>query len=130
MENKNKKILIVDDDEYYVKSTCTLLKHEGYNVITALDGSKGLELAEKEHPDLMILDVMMAYNTEGMDISRKVPEMPELKNMKVIMVTGITREMNLPFKLEADESWLPVDTVLEKPVAPEKLLKEIKERLS
>jgi len=129
MENIKKKILIVDDDKYFVQSVHALLNSEGYEVLEAYNGKEGLDIAIKERPDLMILDVMMTHDTEGFEISRKVPETPELRDMKVIMVTGITSEMNLPFKFEPDKSWLPVDSILEKPVPPDKLLKEIKDRL-
>ena len=124
-----KKILIVDDDADFVQSVQYLLEAEGYTVLKAYNGMEGLALAKEEHPDLMILDVMMTSSTEGLEVSRKIPETPELKNIQVIMVTGITKEMNLPFKLEPDESWLPVDSIMEKPIDHKKLLKEINERL-
>ena len=128
MANK-KRILIVDDDVNFVESNKDLLEASGYAVIFAHDGTSGLELAKKEKPDLMILDVMMATNTEGFEISRKIPETPELRKMPVLMVTGIRREMNLPFGFEPDETWLPVNSVFEKPIEPETLLEEIKKRI-
>lgn len=126
---KPKKILIVDDDPDFVESIKTLLETSGYSVVTAFDGTSGLAMAKKERPNLMILDVMMASNTEGFEVSRKIPETPELRNMPVILVTGITKEMHLPFKFEPDASWLPVDSVMEKPIQPDKLLARIAERL-
>ncbi|HPF99979.1 MAG TPA: response regulator [Kiritimatiellia bacterium] len=128
MANK-KRILIVDDDVNFVESNKDLLEASGYEVIFAHDGASGLEMAKKEKPDLMILDVMMATNTEGFEISRKIPETPELRKMPVIMVTGIRREMNLPFGFEPDDTWLPVSSLFEKPMDPEKLLEEIKKRI-
>ncbi len=129
MENRKPTILIVDDDHEFVQSVEDLLLTEDYNVLKAHDGDSGLELALKERPDVMILDVMMTHDTEGIEVSRKILETPELKGMPIIMVTGIMSEMNLPFKFEPDETWLPVSTLLEKPVAPQKLLAEIKQRL-
>ncbi len=125
-----KKILIVDDDSAFVESNKELLEAEGYEVITASNGSEGLEKANKEQPDLMILDVMMATETEGFEVSRKIPQNKNLKNMKVLLVTGIRSALKLPFGFEPDATWLPVDTVLEKPIAPESLLAEIKKRLA
>ena len=127
--DKQKRILIVDDDSDFVQSVGDVLESEGYEVLKAYNGEDGLALAKREQPDLMILDVMMAHETEGFEISRKIPETPELQAMQIIMVTGITKEMKLPFKFEPDESWLPVNAVLEKPVTPETLLKKIKDRL-
>jgi DNA-binding response OmpR family regulator len=129
MANQKHRILIVDDDVDYVESNKELLEANGYEALTAHNGKAGLELAKKEKPDLMILDVMMATNTEGFETSRKISEAPELQNMKVLLVTGVRREMDLPFKVEPDDTWLPVDKVFEKPIEPQLLLDEIKKRI-
>ena len=52
----------------------------------------------------MILDVMMATHTEGFEVARKIPETPELKHMHVLLVTGVTKDMHLPFGFEPDET--------------------------
>ncbi len=127
--SKPKTVLIVDDDRDFTESNKDLLEAHGYRVLVAHDGHAGLALAKKEKPNLMILDVMMATDTEGFEISRKIPHTPELKNMPVVMVTGIRKEKQLPFKFEPDGTWLPVDSVFEKPIEPAKLLAEIKKRI-
>ncbi len=124
-----KTILLVDDDVDFVESNKDLLEAYGYRVLVANDGASGLELAKKEQPDAMILDVMMATNTEGFEIARKIPELPELQKMHVLLVTGISQDMHLPFDFGPDETWLPVDRVLEKPIAPARLLSEIQKVL-
>ncbi len=126
----SKKILLVDDDVDFVESNKDLLEAQGYTVIAAYDGESGLEMAKRERPDLMLLDVMMAHDTEGFEISRKIPENPELKDMSVILVTGVRKEKDLTYSFEPDETWLPVDKILEKPVPPEKLLEEVKRELN
>ncbi len=128
--NDNKTILLVDDDRDFVQSNVDLLEAEGYNVLTAFDGASGFELAKEKKPDLMILDVMMATKTEGFEISRKIPNTPELQNTKVLLVTGIRNDMHLPFGFEKDKSWLPVEEIFEKPIAPAQLLEEIKKLLN
>ena len=122
----SKKILIVDDNKEFVESTKDLLEAAGYEVVVAYDGDSGLETAKAVRPDLMILDVMMTHDTEGFEVSRKIPETPELRHMPVLLVTGIRHDKGLPYSFQPDETWLPVDKVLEKPVPPEKLLEEIK----
>ncbi len=126
----SRRILIVDDDREFVESNKDLLEAEGYTVLTAYDGASGFAMAVREKPDLMILDVMMATNTEGFEISRKIPKTPELRDMPVILLTGIRRAMNLPFRFEPDATWLPVESVLEKPVPPPQLLEEVRKRLA
>ena len=125
MPEKQKTILLVDDDRDFVESNKDLLEAQGYRILTAYDGKSGLETALRERPDLMILDVMMASDTEGFEVSRKIPEKPELRNMRVLLVTGIRRAMHLPFGFEPDESWLPVSDILEKPIVPERLIERI-----
>ena len=125
-----KTILIVDDDPDFVESNKDLLEAYGYTVHSAPDGTQGLELARQIKPDVMILDVMMATHTEGFEIARKIPDQPELRNLRVLLVTGVTKDMHLPFGFEPDTSWLPVDRVLEKPIAPSRLLSEIQKVLA
>ncbi len=130
MTKETKTILLVDDDVEFTDATQALLASEGYQVNAVNDGSEGLERAVADRPDLMILDVMMATDTEGFDICRQVREKPELNGMPVIMLTGIRRAMNLPFRFEPEEERLPARKVLEKPVPPEVLLKEVDEILN
>ncbi len=118
-------ILIVDDDVDFAQSNIDLLESFGYEVHVAHDGKSGLELAKKILPDLMILDVMMATDTEGFEVARKIPESRELKHMKVLLVTGIERALHLPEGLKPDDTWLPVDGILDKPIPPGRLIKEI-----
>lgn len=125
----SKRILLVDDDQDFVASVEEWLKANGYAVTVALDGASGLEKARQLKPDLMILDVMMATDTEGIEVSRKIAESPDLRNMPVLLLTGIRKAKSLPFGLTPDENWLPVRAVLEKPVPPDVLLKEIQKLL-
>ena len=123
------RILVVDDDVDFVESTKDLLEAHGYDVSYAYDGEAGLKKATEKKPDLMVLDVMMASKTEGFEVARKIPENPVLRDIPVIMVTGIRREMKLGYGFEPDESWLPVKTVMEKPVDPAQFIATIDKTL-
>lgn len=120
-----KKVLIIDDDADFVESIENLLEARGYDVVSASNGKDGVETAKKEKPNLIILDVMMTTKDEGFNVARKLNELEEVKGTPVIMVTGVRREMNLPFGFEPDQTWLPVKEVLEKPIKPETLLKAV-----
>ncbi len=124
-----KKVLIVDDDQHLVEAMESLLEAKGYQVVTAPNGAEGFRMARAERPDLMLLDVMMAHKSEGFDIARVMKEDPTTRDIPVVMVTGIRKEMNLPFGFEPDGDWLPVKAVLEKPVKPEVLLKTVEENI-
>lgn len=60
----NKKILIVEDDTPILNGISDKFKHEGFIVVTAMNGQDGLEQALKEHPDMILLDILMP-NTDG-----------------------------------------------------------------
>lgn len=70
---------------------------------------------------------MMTTQSEGFDVAREMHSEESLKDTPVIMITGVRKEMNLPFGFEPDEEWLPVKAFLEKPVKPEVLLNKIAE---
>jgi len=125
-----KLILVVDDDIDFVESTKMMLEAHGFEVACAYDGAEGLKKAKQNKPDLLLLDVMMASDTEGFEVARQIPATPELKDVPVIMMTGIRREKNLNYGFEPDDSWLPVKEVLEKPVPPARLIAAVKSALT
>lgn len=122
-----KKVLIIDDDEDYREATTTLLEAQGYMVIAAENGNQGFERAKSDQPDIILLDVMMTHKSEGFDLARSLQKEDATKKIPVIIVSGVRREMNLPFGFTPDQEWLPVKAVLEKPIKPEFLLKTIAE---
>jgi len=124
-----KKVLMIDDDPEFVDAISNLLDAKGYQVHTASNGKDGVAMAKAEDPDIILLDVMMTTKHEGFDVARELHEDPRAKDTPIIMMTGIRKEMNLPFGFEPDERWLPVKRVLEKPVKPEVLLKAIEENI-
>jgi len=84
-----KKVLIVDDDIDVITVLETILKKEGYTVISANDKVEGKKLALAEKPDLAILDVMMTTHYEGFELAKDLIEDPKLAGMKVLMQSSI-----------------------------------------
>ncbi|MFA5088259.1 MAG: response regulator [Candidatus Omnitrophota bacterium] len=124
-----KKIFIIDDDPDFSEAVSAILQAKGYAVELASNGKEGLDNVRREGADLILLDVMMTKKTEGFDVARSLKRDAATKNIPVILLTGIRKEMNLPFGFEADDKWVPVQIVLEKPIKPEVLLKAIEENL-
>ncbi len=124
-----KKVLMIDDDPEFTEAITNILDAKGYDVVSASDGKDGVAKAKKEKPDIILLDVMMTTKSEGFDVARELSKDANLKGTPVVMLTGIRKEMNLPFGFEPDEDWLPVKAFLEKPVKPEVLLKTIEENI-
>lgn len=125
----SKKVLMIDDDPEFVDAISNLLDAKGYEVHTASNGKDGVAKAKAENPDIILLDVMMTTKNEGFNVARELHEDQKLATIPIIIMTGIRREMNLPFGFEPDETWLPVKTVLEKPVKPEVLLSAISDSI-
>ena len=124
-----KKVLMIDDDPEFVEAITNILDAKGYDVVSAGDGKDGVAKAKQEKPDIILLDVMMTTKSEGFDVARELSKDANLKGTPVIMLTGVRKEMNLPFGFEPDADWLPVKAFLEKPVKPETLLRTIEENI-
>ena len=124
-----KTVLMIDDDPEFVEATTNLLEAKGYEVVSAANGKEGMEKAKAVNPDIILLDVMMTTESEGFDVAREMHKEDSLKNTPVIIITGIRKEMNLPFGFEPDEEWLPVKAVLEKPIKPDVLLSTVEENV-
>ena len=129
--SENKKILVVDDDVQFVDTVKTILESAGYEIAYAYQVQKGIELAKEALPDLILLDVMFAGppGPDGFQVSRELHQDLTLKNVPVIIVSGVRKAMDLSFKYEPDETWMPVKAFLEKPIKPDKLLSEIEKIL-
>ena len=125
----SKKVLIIDDDVEYVDAITNLLDARGYTVTSAHNGTDGVAAAKANKPNLIILDVMMTTQSEGFDVARELQADEDLKGIPIVMITGVRKDLNLPFAFEPDSDWLPVKALLEKPVKPEVLLKTIAEHI-
>ncbi|MFA5069578.1 MAG: NAD(P)H-dependent oxidoreductase subunit E [Candidatus Omnitrophota bacterium] len=123
-------ILIIDDDKDFVEAISVLLNGNGYNTITAFEGTEGVQKVKNESPDLILLDMMMSYKTEGLDTAKIISEDAASRNIPIILITGAHRETNFPIELKPDPQNLPVRAIVEKPIKPEALLKLIEGHIS
>jgi DNA-binding response OmpR family regulator len=113
-----KRILLVDDDHEIIESVRIALEGAGYDILIARDGNQGLALAERENPDLVILDMMMPKRSgflvlEKLRRTRPVP-------MRIIMVTA-----NEGSRHKAYAETLGVDDYIRKPFAMDRLLDSV-----
>lgn len=117
-------ILVIDDDVQLVDTVKTLLDSVGYEVSFAYQSEKGLELARETNPDLILLDIMFAGppGPDGTEISRRLNEDPILKDIPVIVLSGVQKALDMPVKLGPDDTYMPVEAFLEKPFKPNELL--------
>jgi CheY-like chemotaxis protein len=139
-----KKILIVDDEPDAISFITSILEDNDFqDHISASNGVEGLELARKEKPDLILLDLMMPEKS-GIIMFQELKKDPELGNIPVIIVTGAAEVTGVDFrhflfKQPISEDKKGVGTTgarltgpnafVEKPVDPDELIKLIKENL-
>ena len=121
---EQKSVLLVDDDEVFVAATTAILESR-FRVRSAKNGTEAHKRIAEERPDLIVLDVMMDYMSEGFDVARKLRNDPETKTIPLIMLTGVDERYD--YREEVDESWVPCDRFLEKPVEPETLLAAVED---
>jgi DNA-binding response OmpR family regulator len=82
-----KKVLIVDDEQDLLTPLSSALEHEGYRVLRATDGVQGLDIALAEHPDVMVLDLLMPEK-DGHQLLAELRKDPWGKDAKVIVMTS------------------------------------------
>lgn len=117
------KILIADDEQNIVISVEFLLKREGFQVAVAGDGQEALDKIRADRPDLVILDVMMPHKT-GFDVCQEVRADPELKGMRILMLTAKGRDTEMAKGLA-----LGADSYMTKPFATRDLVAQVKKLL-
>lgn len=83
----NKKILVIEDDLSSLTLLTYALRHEGYEVLIASDGFTGLKTVQNEHPDLIILDVMLP-GLDGYEICRKLRQQPQTATVPIIFLSA------------------------------------------
>jgi len=123
-----RRILIIDDDPAFVKSTKLVLESHGYQVDSARDGDEGLATMELQKPDLVLLDIMMKWVLEGVHVSGEMLRREELRGIPIIMISSIVDSEYRDFFPQ--DQYLHVDTWLDKPVPPSKLVAEVERVLS
>ena len=118
-----KKILVVDDEPFILKSLTFVLKKEGFHVESATNGVEAMETIQREKPDLVFLDIMMP-KMNGLEVCQWIRQDPLLRDIYVIILTAKGQEADREkgLKIGADE-------YMTKPFSPSSVVRRIKEIL-
>jgi two-component system cell cycle response regulator DivK len=119
----SKRILVIEDTEDNRQIIRDLLSSVGYELIEAMDGVSGVALAQKEHPDLILMDIQLP-EIDGYEATRRIRAIPELAKVPIIAVTS--------YALSGDEAKTReagCDGYVAKPFSPRQLLAKIREFL-
>jgi CheY-like chemotaxis protein len=121
-----KKLLIIDDDPDFVDGIKAILEGAGYETDVAYNPKAGLEALNTKKHDLLLLDIMMGRGAEGIMIARKMRKDPVLKELPVLIITGIREQIAFLFPGSAlHPHFVDVDELVEKPVEPDFLLEKV-----
>lgn len=118
-----KKVLVVDDEIHIVHVVAIKLRNNGYEVISANNGSEAFELACKNIPDIIVTDYQMPVMT-GMELVEKLRENEQTKDIPIIMLTA----RSFAISKEQQEA-LKISDCLSKPFSPRELLGNIEDIL-
>jgi len=119
-----KKVLIVDDEEDVLWMLGKRLRAVGYSVITATNGTDAIGLAKSQHPDIIILDIIMP-GMEGGEVAAELKEHPLTRSIPVILLTAMLSKT----EEKKHGSMVGGHTALAKPFDIEKLLDQMKKLL-
>ncbi|WP_075590447.1 response regulator transcription factor [Labilibacter marinus] len=120
IEADNFKILLVDDEPDILEFVSYNLKKEGFQVITSQNGSEAIEIAKKEIPELIILDVMMP-EMDGIETCEEIKRIPSLKNTIVAFLTARGEDYSQIAGFDAG-----ADDYISKPIKPKVLISRVK----
>lgn len=120
MNNKDIKILLVDDEPDILEIVSYNLSNEGYQVITAENGVEGVKKAKKEKPQLIVLDVMMP-EMDGIEACESIRKIPEMKETIITFLTARGEDYSQVAGFDAG-----ADDYITKPIKPKVLMSKVK----
>ncbi|MFZ2632478.1 MAG: response regulator [Desulfosalsimonadaceae bacterium] len=123
------KVVIIDDNKDYLFSMETFLSRNGFIAQTASNGKDGLDLIKKEHPDVILLDVMMESMLAGLEVCKAVRSDPQLEYIPIVGISGMGEELGLKYEQYRDDEYFTPDKFVEKPVDKQHLLSVIEQAI-
>lgn len=124
--NTQKKLLIIDDDPDFVAGIKSVLEKAEYSVDVAYNPKDGFQALQSKPYDLLLLDIMMGRGAEGVAIARKLRKDPKLRELPVLIITGIREQIAFLFPGQpVHPHFVELDELVEKPVEPKLLLEKV-----
>jgi two-component system alkaline phosphatase synthesis response regulator PhoP len=121
-----KKLLMIDDDPDFVAGIKAILDNAGFDVEVAYNPKDGLQALQTKKYDLLLLDIMMGRGAEGIMIARKLRKDTKLREMPVLIITGMREQIAFLFPGEPiHPRFVEIDELVEKPVEPKMLLEKV-----
>ena len=121
-----KKLLMIDDDPDFVSGIKAILDKGGFEVDVAYNPKDGMNALQTKQYDLLLLDIMMGRGAEGIMIARKLRKDVKLRELPVLIMTGMREQIAFLFPGEPiHPRFVEIDELVEKPVEPKMLLEKV-----
>jgi DNA-binding response OmpR family regulator len=121
-----KRLLMIDDDPDFVSGIKAILDTGDFEVDVAYNPKDGLHALQTKQYDLLLLDIMMGRGAEGIMIARKLRKDVKLREMPVLIITGMREQIAFLFPGEPiHPRFVEIDELVEKPVEPKLLLEKV-----
>ncbi len=116
-------VLVIDDDFDFVEFARIVLESDGYEVLAAGRADEGLALMRQSQPNLVLLDAVISYTFDGLNVIREMRNDPQLGRIPLILISAIiTGEETDLFPEDEDQTY---DLFMSKPIDPADLLKQV-----
>lgn len=122
-DKNNLNLLIVDDEGNIRKLLLATLGYGRYKLYFAANGADALALAEEHEPAVIVLDIRMPGDIDGLEVCRRIKGHPKLKNTYIVLLTGLAKDADREAGTVAH-----ADVYMTKPFSPEKLIELIETR--
>jgi len=120
------KIMLIDDDPDFVGGIRAILEKADYEVDVAYNPKDGFQALQNKGHDLLLLDIMMGRGAEGVAFARKIRKDPKLREIPVLIITGVREQIAFLFPGQAvHPNFVDVDELVEKPIEPNLLLEKV-----
>ncbi len=121
-----KRLLMIDDDPDFVSGIKAILDKADFVVDVAYNPKDGMQALQTKQYDLLLLDIMMGRGAEGIMIARKLRKDVKLREMPVLIMTGMREQIAFLFPGEPiHPRFVEIDELVEKPVEPKMLLEKV-----
>ena len=122
-------VLVIDDDFDFVEFARIVLESGGYEVRAAERADEGLALMRQIRPDVVLLDAVISYTLNGLNVSREIRSDPQLRGIPLILISAILTDDDLD-PLHDEDDGPTYDLFMSKPIEPTDLLEQVLRFLS
>jgi CheY-like chemotaxis protein len=127
--DKQKKVLLVDDDPDFIDINRMILEAVDYEVDEAHSVPEALEKLQEQKYDVLVLDLMMEDRDSGFTIAYTVRNDERLRSTPILMLTSAEEKTGFSFQFSQDQEWMKVDDFAAKPLKPADLVARVKRLL-